>query len=236
MVACQPFLNIPNTNFTALAVAPETNSLLVGNKRGTLTDVLPQNIASADGRSTSASSRRSLCHVLETAHFGTVKRVVTRASPRTASKGASVRRGFLGGTPGLALTCSVDWTMRLWAPGVSDAPVYELVDLANDYVADVGWSPTRASLFASAMARGTIGLRNVVDHLDEPLTKGGGMRVRAHGANRLRWLATGQRIATALSDGVVVVNLTEEVSKGRSDNKTHMMGNLVSRDFLDEEE
>lgn len=229
-------LNVPNTNITALAVAPETNSLLVGDERGALTAVLPQNAASAGGRSAGASSRRSLRRVSETAHFGTVTGVATRASPRTASKGASVRRGFLGGAPGLALTCGVDWTTRLWAPGVSDAPVLELVDPAYDYVADVGWSPTRASLFASATARGTIGLWNLADQLDEPLTKGGGVRVGARGANRLRWSADGRRIATASSDGVVVVSLTEEVSKGRSDDETRMMGNLVSRGFLEEEE
>ena len=81
-----------------------------------------------------------------------------------------------------------------------------------------------------------IGLWNLMDQLEEPLTKGGSVRVRARGTNCLRWLADKQRIVTALSEGVVVVSLTEEVSKGRLDNETRMMGNLVLRGFLNEEE
>ena len=170
------------------------------------------------------------------AHFGMITGVVTGALLRTASKGVLVRRGFLSGTPRLTLTCSVDWTMQLWAPGISNASVLKLVDLTYDYVADVGWSPTQALIFALATAQGKIGLWNLADQLNEPLTKGGSMRVGARGANRLQWLVDGRRIATALSEYVVVVSLAKEVRKGRLDNETHMMGNLVLRGFLDEEE
>lgn len=228
-------LVVPNTNISSLAVAPETNTILVGDERGTLSAIYPPNAQSTTGRSTSRRVVKKLNKDSDNHHFGMITAVSTKPPAKTAR--SVVRRGFLGGSPGLVLTCGVDWTTKLWAPAHSDEPVLSFLSHSYDYMADVQWSPTHPTLFATASSRGTMSLWDLADDLDEPLTKSDGLDVGegTTGLNRLRWSADGRRIAVASSDRLVVMSMTDEVSKPKADDETKMMNHLTSRGFLEED-
>jgi len=249
-------INLTGSNVSSLAVAPETNSIIVGDELGGIHTILAQNINSATAGATSSAARSSSTsrravkkmnggHTDNNGHFGMITGISTKVLPRSntsSHRSGSVARGFLRGSNGLVLTCGVDWTTKLWAPAYKDDPILSFFSPCYDYMADVQWSPTNPSIFATASCKGSLALWNLASDLDEPLTGPEGIPIEMDmdaslsrgGMNKLKWSADGRRIAVASSDRLHVLGMTEEVSKPKADDETKMITNLTSRGFLDE--
>jgi dynein intermediate chain 4, axonemal len=60
------------------------------------------------------------------------------------------------------LTCSADWTSRLYKVGTSK-PQLRFSSVRQDAVQDVAWSPTNALIFATATAQGSVEVWTVMD-------------------------------------------------------------------------
>ena len=74
-------------------------------------------------------------------HFGMVTGLSTKTMPKSGSDedGVGLSRGFVRGAKGLALSCGIDWTTKLWAPAYSDKPLMNLLSHSYDYMCDVQW-------------------------------------------------------------------------------------------------
>jgi len=111
----------------------------------------------------------------------------------------------------LFLTCSVDWTVKLWrAKSVSKpstsiqtiTPIYSF-EWADDYIYDVQWSPTHPALFASADGTGHFDLWNLNVDTEVPIVSTPVGHNRA--INKLRWDKEGKKVACGSADGHVYV-------------------------------
>lgn len=133
----------------------------------------------------------------------------------------------------LALTASVDWTVRLWqladvaelggaaalgadpdsasehlrgggGAGARPQPVLTL-DNANEYVCDVRWSPLHAAAFATADAAGCVSLWDLARNDDEPVCRTALQTAHAAAAHKLAWHCGGQLLAVGDTCGGVHV-------------------------------
>lgn len=112
----------------------------------------------------------------------------------------------------LFLTCSVDWTVKLWrakslakpsTTAHSVPPVYSF-DEADDYVYDVKWHPSHPALFGTADGSGKFLLWNLNQDTEVPVvstTVGSGRAI-----NKIQWDGKdGRRAALGGSDGKLYV-------------------------------
>lgn len=112
--------------------------------------------------------------------------------------------------PSYLLTSSLDWTVRLW--DTKSRQLLKMFDECSDYVMDVSWSPTHASMFACIDASGNVLLYNLDEDPEVPIATvnvaGDDVSARAggglNGGNKLSWDRYGRHIAVA-SDSVVSV-------------------------------
>ncbi|KAG8978583.1 hypothetical protein FRB93_010957 [Tulasnella sp. JGI-2019a] len=108
----------------------------------------------------------------------------------------------------LFLTCSVDWTTKLWRtksaakPSTSAhtiSPLYSFEE-ADDYVYDVKWHPSHPAMFGSVDGSGRFDLWNLNADAEIPLVStiiGGGKAI-----NKLAWEGKeGRRVGLGTSDG-----------------------------------
>ncbi|EJF64142.1 WD40 repeat-like protein [Dichomitus squalens LYAD-421 SS1] len=108
----------------------------------------------------------------------------------------------------LFLSCSVDWTVKLWrakslakpSTAVNNvAPLYSF-DEADDYVYDVKWHPTHPALFGTVDGAGKFDLWNLNHDTEVPVVSTSVGSGRA--LNKLRWeRKDGRRAALGGSDG-----------------------------------
>ena len=68
--------------------------------------------------------------------------------------------------PNFFLTCSADWTSRLYHVDRAD-PVLRLDANNQDAVHDISWSPTRCTVFATGTSQGRIQIWDIADPLKE---------------------------------------------------------------------
>ncbi|KAG0239734.1 hypothetical protein BGW41_007534 [Actinomortierella wolfii] len=112
----------------------------------------------------------------------------------------------------LYLTCSVDWTVKLWRkrtnpkPATPDNavvhPLYSF-ESAEDYVYDVKWSPTHPAIFASVEGSGKFDVWNLNVDTEVPVITtivGAGKAL-----NKLNWSKDGRHAAIGSSDGHVYI-------------------------------
>ncbi|KAF7317958.1 WD-REPEATS-REGION domain-containing protein [Mycena kentingensis (nom. inval.)] len=111
----------------------------------------------------------------------------------------------------LFLTCSVDWTVKLWrAKSLSKpstaphaiAPLYSF-DEADDYVYDVKWHPQHPAMFGSVDGSGKFDLWNLNADTEVPAVStsvGSGRAI-----NKLQWNKDGRHAALGGSDGKLYV-------------------------------
>ncbi|KZW02880.1 dynein intermediate chain [Exidia glandulosa HHB12029] len=112
----------------------------------------------------------------------------------------------------LFLTCSVDWTVKLWRSKsiakpstalASVAPLYSF-DEADDYVYDVKWHPAHPAIFGSVNGSGKFDLWNLNVDTEVPAvstTVGTGKAI-----NKLQWdRKDGRRVALGSSDGKLYI-------------------------------
>ena len=221
---------------SCFAVAPESGSLLLGDEHGSL-----HAISTSGGQ---RSSRKQLRKLDSTdaegealGHYG----MVTSISAKTLKAGSSLRtaglhKGFLRGSGGLVLTSGVDWTVKLWSPAYSDTPLMSFVSHSYDYMCDAQWSPVHPSLFATSSSNGTIGLWNLAQSMEEPMTGKDGIVVEQDVAeralNKIKWSNDGRRLAVASGDMLHVMNLTEDVARPKGDEDTTTMNQLLARGLV----
>ena len=228
---------------SCLTVAPESESLLLGDEYGSLYTV--QSSLQSGGQRSSRKQVRKL----ETAnaegenlgHFG----MVTSLSSKILKKGstshvAGMSKGFLRGSGGLVLSSGVDWTVKLWSPAFCETPLTSFVSHSYDYMSDVKWSPSHPSLFATASSNGTVGLWNLASSFEEPITGQDGIVVEpdalsGRGLSKLRWSSDGRRMAVASGDRVHVLSLTDELSRTKGDEDSKMMNQLMARGLISQQ-
>ncbi|KAJ1980011.1 hypothetical protein H4R35_001297, partial [Dimargaris xerosporica] len=114
----------------------------------------------------------------------------------------------------LFLTCSVDWTVKLWRakspskPSISHhhqpylTPLYSF-EAADDYVYDVKWSPVHPAMFGTVDGSGRLDLWNLNAETEVPVlstTVGTGKAL-----NRLAWDKPGRKAAVGSIDSCVYV-------------------------------
>ncbi|KAJ4462010.1 putative THO complex subunit 2 [Paratrimastix pyriformis] len=73
--------------------------------------------------------------------------------------------------PEFFLSCSADWTARLWHSEHEETPLFTFQSF-KDYVADVVWSPTHSSLFVTATGDGTLDVWDLAHSTVDPLIAG----------------------------------------------------------------
>jgi len=233
-----------NGNISALTVAPESQSLLVGDESGGMHCIVSSSSASgrsSTARRTSRKLRDDEDELTELRHFGMVTGLSTRTMSKTGSSNSvSLSRGFVRGASGLVLSCGIDWTTKLWAPAYSDKPLMNLLSHSYDYMCDVQWSPVHPSIFATASSNGTLGIWNLASSLDEPMTGVDGFKVdggsaSSYGLNKIKWSHDGRRIIAASWDTLHVFGMSEDVWKAKGDEESRMMNNLKGRGLLFEE-
>ncbi|KAG9043909.1 hypothetical protein FS837_008986 [Tulasnella sp. UAMH 9824] len=112
----------------------------------------------------------------------------------------------------LFLTCSVDWTVKLWRtrsaakPSTSATtitPLYSFEE-ADDYVYDVRWHPTHPALFGAADGSGRFDLWNLNVDTEVPMVSsviGDGRAI-----NKFAWeCKEGRRVGLGSSDGKLYI-------------------------------
>ncbi|KAJ7743125.1 WD40-repeat-containing domain protein [Mycena metata] len=121
----------------------------------------------------------------------------------------------------LFLTCSVDWTVKLWRakslskPSTSPhaiAPLYSF-DEADDYVYDVKWHPHHPALFGTVDGSGKFDLWNLNTDTEVPVVStsvGSGRAI-----NKLQWNKDGRHAALGGSDGRLYVYDIGDLGTGR---------------------
>nr|GAT42947.1 predicted protein [Mycena chlorophos] len=125
----------------------------------------------------------------------------------------------------LFLTCSVDWTVKLWrAKSLSKpstaphgiAPLYSFEE-ADDYVYDVKWHPQHPAMFGSVDGSGKFDLWNLNTDTEVPVVSTSVGSGRA--LNKLEWNKDGRHVALGGSEGRLFVYDIGElgVSRGESE-------------------
>ncbi|ORZ08066.1 WD40-repeat-containing domain protein [Lobosporangium transversale] len=112
----------------------------------------------------------------------------------------------------LYLTCSVDWTVKLWrkrthaktttADNSVVHPLYSF-ETADDYVYDVKWSPTHPAIFGTVEGTGKFDVWNLNMDTEVPVMStvvGAGKAL-----NKMSWSKDGRHAAIGSSDGHVYV-------------------------------
>jgi dynein intermediate chain, cytosolic len=225
----------------AFAVAPESETLILGDEHGAIYTVAAS--SQSGGQRSSRRQMKKLESVDEQGencgHYGMVTSLSTKSLKAGASThSAGMAKGFLRGNGGLVLSSGVDWTVKLWSPAYSDRPLQSFVSHSYDYMSDVAWSPAHPSLFATASTNGSIGLWNLAKSFDEPMTGQEGIMVEpdamsGRGLNRLKWALDGRRLAVASSDRLHVVSLLEDVVRVKGDEDAKVMNQLLSRGLIE---
>jgi dynein intermediate chain len=225
---------------SCFAVVPESEALMLGDENGSLYTV--QSSSSTGGQRSSRKQTRKLdptdAQGENAGHFGMVTSLSTKTLKRGATaRAAGISKGILRGSGGLVLSSGVDWTVKLWAPAYSDAPLISLVSHSYDYMSDVKWSPTHPSLFATASSNGTVGLWNLATSFEDPLTGTDGIVVEpdamsGRGLNKLKWSSDSRRMAVASADRLHVLSLSEEVVRQKGDEDSKVMNQLMARGLV----
>lgn len=109
----------------------------------------------------------------------------------------------------LALTSSMDWTIKLWNPKVGKIPVTSF-ESSQDYVFDVKWSPTHPAVFVSCDIEGYVDIWDLNTDMESPVLH---HRKSPAAIHRLAWSPDGKKLATGGINGLVhVYNTDKEVN------------------------
>lgn len=244
---------VPGGSIACMAVAPESESLVLGDDQGSLFTVTAASAAASTNKKKGSSSgmRRKQVRKLEAGgsdsntdeilsngHFGMITSVATRPRIHTST---GLAKGFCRGSAGLILTTGVDWTTQLWAPAYKDTPLFSWTSHSYDSVSDVQWNPQNPGIFATASSNGTFGLWNLANSLDESLTDGLPVSMatsaeveQQEGLTKLAWsVPDGRRLAVAGGGGRVhVLTLADEVIRPKGDEDSKILQQLVARGIL----
>eukprot|EP01134_Creolimax_fragrantissima_P000892 CFRG0892T1 len=98
----------------------------------------------------------------------------------------------------LILSCSADWTLRLWHKSLRKS-ILSFED-SSDYIYDVAWSPVHPTVFASIDGSSRLSLWNLRTSVEIP-TKTVQVNADKAALNRVRWCATGNSLMVGDSMG-----------------------------------
>ena len=143
-------LKIPGGNLTSIVIAPESQSIIAGDECGSMYAITSSSSStSGRGNTSSSSSRRSIRKLNsgsrdpgsnDLGHYGPVTGLSAKVmSKANDASSVSISKGFARGTKGMALTCGVDWTTKLWGPAYSEKPLLSFLSHSYDYMSDVQW-------------------------------------------------------------------------------------------------
>mmetsp|Transcript_61706 Transcript_61706/g.198835 ORF Transcript_61706/g.198835 Transcript_61706/m.198835 type:complete len:668 (-) Transcript_61706:204-2207(-) len=104
----------------------------------------------------------------------------------------------------LALTCSFDWSVKLWMVKQYQSPVLSL-DAFEDYVYDVGWHPAHPAVFSSVDGEGHVDLWNLNANLESPVVRCEHPSQRKLALNHCHWSIDGRKLVTGDSEGTISV-------------------------------
>lgn len=226
------------SSISAFAVSPESESILVGDEQGTMYSIAAPTQTGSGQRSTRRQAKKMATideEGVNHGHYG----LITSMSAKSLKKGATTRaagltKGFLRGIGGLTLSAGVDWTVKLWAPAYTDRPLVGFVSHSYDYMSDVMWNPAHPTLFATASSSGSIGLWNLANSFEEPITDQDGIIIESErGLNKLKWSLDGRRLAAASSDRLHIVSLADDIIRAKGDEDSKVMNHLLSRGLIE---
>lgn len=212
---------------SCMTVTPESESLLFGDEYGNLHAAV-----------SSQSGKRRQVRKLESgddSHYGMITSLSSKVLKKSStSRVAGLSNGFLRGSGGLVLSAGVDWTVKLWSPAYSDKPLTSFVSHSYDYMSDVAWSPTHPSLFAAASSGGSLGLWNLANSLDDPMTGPEGIAIaeRGRGLSNLKWSPDGRRLGVASGDTLYMLTLSDDAVRQKGDEDSKMMNQLMARGLI----
>nr|CCA23958.1 cytoplasmic dynein intermediate chain putative [Albugo laibachii Nc14] len=98
---------------------------------------------------------------------------------------------------GLLLSSSMDSTVKLWSTERLQAPILSF-EPSNDYICDVKWSSTHASLFAVVDSSGKLTVWNVCKDVEMPLLEA---NVSERALNKVAWTLNGKSLIIGDADG-----------------------------------
>jgi dynein intermediate chain len=101
----------------------------------------------------------------------------------------------------LFLTCSMDWTIKLWSLK-ENRPLYSFDD-SNDYVYDVAWSPQHPALFAAVDGTGNLDLWNL--NSDTEVATASVSVPGTPALNRVSWTQSGLHVTAGDDHGKIWV-------------------------------
>ncbi|KAJ3344920.1 Cytoplasmic dynein 1 intermediate chain 1, partial [Kappamyces sp. JEL0680] len=102
-------------------------------------------------------------------------------------------------------------------------------DSAQDYVADVAWSPTHPAVFASIDGSGNLDLYNLNENPDSMVSR---LTVpHDRGLNKLAWSKSGETIALAALDGTVYLYEVGHLVASHPDDQSRFANTV--RDFTE---
>lgn len=107
-------------------------------------------------------------------------------------------------TVDIAVSCSFDWSIKLWMVKSFQQPVLQL-DTSEDYVYDVKWHPQHPGVLASINGEGLVDLWNLNQNIESPVVRCENPNQRKLALNRCGWSGDGRRLAAGDSDGTVSV-------------------------------
>jgi len=104
----------------------------------------------------------------------------------------------------LALSCSFDWSVKLWMVKQHQFPVLSL-DNFEDYVYDVKWHPNHPATFASVDGEGHVDLWNLNQNVESPMARCENPNQRRLALNRCHWSVDGRKLVAGDSEGALSV-------------------------------
>jgi len=134
----------------------------------------------------------------------------------------------------LFLTCSMDWTIKLWSMKET-RPLYSF-ETCSDYIYDVAWSPKNPALFAAVDGTGKLDLWNL--NLDTEAPTASAQVEGCPALNKVSWASSGNQITVGDdSGGVHVFDVAEHLAQPRPDDWTGLLHTLsdIRSDTADEE-
>lgn len=126
------------------------------------------------------------------------------------------------GNAEVALSCSFDWSVKLWMVKQSQSP-YLVLDAFEDYVYDVSWHPTHPAVFSSVDGEGHVDLWNLNQDLESPVVRCERPTTAPVklALNRCFWSSDGKRLGTGDSEGnLSVYALDKSLAQPRNEDFT----------------
>ncbi|KHN76906.1 Cytoplasmic dynein 1 intermediate chain 1 [Toxocara canis] len=97
----------------------------------------------------------------------------------------------------LFLSCSLDWTVKLWSSKETRALCS--LEKHDDYVMDVAWSPVHPAVFTSADAAGNLFVWNLNEDSEAPVTR---LKMQhGVGVRKMMWMHNGQQLTVGDEKG-----------------------------------